>query len=54
MGSKRKQSIAEWELYDLSQDISETTNLAKSHPDRLAALTDLWKTMDDEMSPPLF
>ncbi|GAB6166693.1 hypothetical protein JCM19992_26930 [Thermostilla marina] len=29
---------AEWELYDLSKDISETTNVAAEHPDILAKM----------------
>ena len=31
-----------WELYDLSADASECTDLAESDPDRLAQLIDLW------------
>ena len=30
---------AEWELYDLDEDISETANIAEEHPDVLARLT---------------
>lgn len=31
-----------WELYHLDEDFSETNNLAEAHPDRLAAMVDLW------------
>lgn len=32
----------EWELYDLGTDYSQASNLAREHPDRLAALKGLW------------
>jgi arylsulfatase len=35
---------APWELYDLSQDRSEITDLARKHPDRVRQLTTLWET----------
>ena len=31
-----------WELYHVAEDISETVDLAQEHPDRLAAMIDLW------------
>jgi arylsulfatase A-like enzyme len=31
-----------WELYHLSEDFSETTDLAQAEPDRLARMVDLW------------
>lgn len=33
---------AEWELYDLDTDFSETRDLARSHPDKLRELEQLW------------
>ena len=36
------------------KDLSEETNLAKSYPQRLAELVDLWEKMNSEMSEPLF
>ena len=33
----------DWELYDLSQDVSEKENLAARAPDRVAALATLWE-----------
>ena len=32
----------EWELYHVDVDRSECVNLAKTEPDRLAALVELW------------
>jgi arylsulfatase len=32
-----------WELYDLAQDRSETTNLAASHPDKVREFETLWQ-----------
>jgi arylsulfatase len=32
----------EWELYHLAEDRSQTRNVAADHPDRLAAMRDLW------------
>ena len=43
-----------WELYDLSKDLSENTNLAKTYPDRLKALIAIWEKMNSQMSEPLF
>jgi arylsulfatase A-like enzyme len=54
MGKKFEPGNAKWELYDLSKDISEETNLAASHPERLAELVELWEKMNGEMSEPLF
>lgn len=34
----------EWQLYDLSQDPTETTDLSKENPERLAELKALWQT----------
>ena len=31
-----------WELYHLAEDFSECNDLAEAHPDRLAAMIDLW------------
>lgn len=45
---------AKWELYDLSNDISETTNLAEANPERVTELLTIWEKMNSEMSDPLF
>lgn len=39
---------APWELYDLSKDRSETTNLADKHPDRVKEMAAKWQTLADE------
>ncbi|MEK6259695.1 MAG: sulfatase [Planctomycetota bacterium] len=40
------------ELYDLSKDIGETTDLAKQHPDKFAELEAAWKKWDSELVEP--
>ncbi|MEM1294570.1 MAG: sulfatase [Verrucomicrobiota bacterium] len=54
MGKRLEPGNAKWELYDLSNDVSEANNLAATNPDRLAELIEIWKTLNDEMSEPLF
>jgi len=54
MGRKLKAGQAPWELYDLSSDISEATNLAESNPERVTELRTIWEKMNSEMSEPLF
>lgn len=45
---------SKWELYDLSKDVSEESNLATTYPQRLAEMISLWEAMNGEMSEPLF
>ncbi|MEM8982135.1 MAG: arylsulfatase [Pseudomonadota bacterium] len=40
----RPHGQADWELYDLSVDPSETTDLATTEPDRLQDMQDAWNT----------
>lgn len=54
MRRRSKTGSANWELYDLSNDISEQTNLAGARPERLAELVKLWEKWNSEMSEPLF
>ena len=54
MGGRKATGKARWELYDLSKDLSEEKNLARSNPERLAELVELWTKMDSEMAEPLF
>ncbi len=54
MGKRFESGKAKWELYDLSKDISEETNLATSHPERLTELVELWEKMNGEMSERMF
>ena len=39
-----------WELYDLSQDRSESNNLAAEYPEKVKELADLWKQEANEMA----
>ena len=54
MGGRKGLGKAQWQLYDLSKDLSEETNLAKSKPERLTELVELWEKMNGEMVEPLF
>ena len=54
MGGRKAQGRAQWELYDLSKDLSEENNVAKAHPERFAELVSIWEKMNGEMSEPLF
>ncbi len=51
---KHKSAKPVWELYNIANDISETTNLASKQPDRLNELVTQWQTMNAEMKTPLF
>jgi arylsulfatase B len=48
---KGKQN-ADWQLFNLSKDLSETTDLAKDNPNKLAELIKLWEKYNSEMAPP--
>jgi len=54
MGGKKGPGNSKWELYDLSKDIAEETNLAESNPERLAKLITIWEKTNREMSEPMF
>jgi len=54
MGRRLQAGKVKWELYDLSKDISEETNLAETNPERLAELVAIWEKMNGEMREPLF
>lgn len=54
MGGRKNVGNAKWELYDLSNDLSEENNLAKKNPERLAELVEIWETMNGEMQNPMF
>ena len=54
MGKKFEPGNAKWELYDLSKDVAEETNLSKSNPKRLAELIAIWDKINGEMRVPLF
>ena len=42
----------DWELYDLSTDISEQTDLAAKQPQKLSALRARWDDWNAQMIPP--
>ncbi len=44
----------EWQLYDLANDIGETTNLAAKEPARVQQLTSLWDKWNAEQIEPLW
>ncbi len=48
-----KQNSA-WQLYDLSQDVSEQKDLAAQHPERVTALSQAWTTWDAQNVAPLW
>ena len=43
-----------WELYNLAEDLSETTDLAQRQPDRLDELKDAWQRLNAEMVEPVW
>ena len=50
-----KQGINEpWELYDLSQDLSETNNLATARPDKLQELLTAYNAWNAQLAPGLW
>ncbi len=54
MGGRSEPGNAKWELYNLSKDISEETNLAEANPETFAELVSLWEKLNGEMRDPLF
>jgi arylsulfatase A-like enzyme len=54
MGGRKEAGKVKWELYDLSNDLSEEKNLAKANPERLAELVAIWEKMNGEMQRPMF
>lgn len=43
-----------WQLYNLADDLSETTDLAGTQPERVQALLTHWERLNGEMIPPLW
>ncbi|MCX6327146.1 MAG: sulfatase-like hydrolase/transferase [Bacteroidia bacterium] len=43
-----------WELYNLTEDISETNNLATQNPEKFIELKASWERLNSEMIEPLF
>jgi arylsulfatase B len=44
----------QWELYDLTRDVSEANNRAAADPGKIAELTKLWEQFNAQMRAPLF
>ncbi len=49
-----RQATAEWQLYNLANDISETKNLADQNPKKLSELLTHWTRINAEMIEPAF
>jgi len=45
----KRGSDGDWRLYNLAKDISETDDLADSHPEKLQELKSVWERLDGEM-----
>lgn len=54
MGERKEVGQAKWELYDLSKDLSEETDLAQSNRKKLTELIALWEQLNGEMREPMF
>lgn len=46
--------VAPWELYHLTEDLSEENDLAAENPEKLAKLIKIWEEMNGDMSERLF
>jgi arylsulfatase A-like enzyme len=54
VASGNKHATRKWELFNISTDLSESTDLADSNPHKLRELVDQWEDFDAKMSPPRF
>lgn len=50
----RRQKNADWELYNLKNDISEANNLTDSHPEQVEKLLTAWNRLNDQMIDPIW
>jgi len=51
---KYDRGSGDYELYDLKNDIGESKDLAKAHPERVKELLELWKEWDATLAKPLW
>jgi arylsulfatase A-like enzyme len=51
---KERPAQDDWELYDLIEDVGETTNLASQHPGRVKEMATLFRRWRDPMKPAPF
>jgi arylsulfatase A-like enzyme len=42
------------ELYDLKNDLAETTDLSQAHPERVRVMLERWKSLNQSSKPPLW
>ncbi|MCA9128062.1 MAG: sulfatase [Planctomycetales bacterium] len=54
VASNRQGSLRDWELFDISNDMSETMNLADKHPQIVQQLRKRYEQLDAQMAEPLF
>ena len=50
----RRGSSADWQLYDLAKDISESQDLANKRPEKVNELRGIWERLDSEMIDPIW
>jgi len=46
-------ATGDWQLYNLAEDTSESDDLAKSHPNKLQELKNVWERLNGEMVEPM-
>lgn len=51
---RRRQDEASWELYNLRDDIGESTDLSDRHPDRRQELLSAWNELNAQMTDPIW
>jgi len=49
----KRGSGANWQLYNLAEDISESKDLVESHPDKARQLKEVWERLNGEMIEPI-
>ena len=49
----KRGSDPSWRLYDLAEDVDESDDLARSHPEKLAELETVWNRLNGEMIEPI-
>ncbi|NQV27539.1 MAG: hypothetical protein HQ518_24585 [Rhodopirellula sp.] len=50
----RRQSETTWELYNLTNDVSETSNVAAEQPERVKQLATTWQRLNEQMIDPVW
>jgi len=50
----RRQKDADWKLYNLQDDISESSNIATAQPERVKQLTAMWEKLNSQMIDPVW